>query len=549
MRNVIGFTLVAMSAVFLHVAGCATSETDPTSVTGTTSSTGTGGEGGAACVPEAEICDTLDNDCNGEVDEGCECLAGDTQDCYSGPDGTQGVGTCAMGTQDCNPTTNTFGPCKNDVTPAAADACDGLDNDCNGAVDEGIADLVCGVGACLAVAPGCVDGEEGQCVPGLPSLEICDGIDNNCNQIADETFPGGGVACDTGIPGLCSAGTMQCDGVGPVCMPMLQPAGELCDGLDNDCSGTVDDNIPGTGGACGTGIPGVCAPGSISCQDGTIDCFPVIAASNELCDGLDNDCNGQTDEGNPEGGAFCDTGQLGACQAGTVTCNAAALGCVANAVGSAELCDGFDNNCDGQTDEGNPEGGGLCGCGGVNACSGGQVVCQGGPITYFSEDFADNDAGWTFDPTWAIGATFAGGTPPDPAMDHTLTADNGVGGVVLGGNAPTTVHGFYYMTSPPFDTNVAGPVVIEFWRWLNSDYTPYMQNVIEVFNGTIWVQIFTTGGSPGVADSSWTKFTYDLAPYKNAAMQIRFGYSTGSGVFSRSSWNIDDILVAEAGCP
>jgi Putative metal-binding motif len=555
MRTVIGLTLVAMSALSLHAAGCASSETDPTSTTGTTSSSGTGGEGGVACVPEEEICDTLDNDCDSEVDEGCECVAGETQDCYGGPRGTAGIGVCAMGTQDCNLAMNTFGPCKNDVTPASSDACDGLDNDCNGEVDDNIPDMVCGVGACMAVAPGCVDGEPGECVPGLPSLEVCDGLDNDCDQLTDEVFAGAGDACDTGIPGVCAPGTMQCDGVGPTCMPLVLPGGELCDDLDNDCNGVVDDNLPGTGGECSTGFPGVCAAGSISCQGGEIDCFPLVAPSSELCDDIDNDCNGLVDDGNPEGGGGCDTGLFGVCQSGTLFCNDGALDCEANAAPSAEVCDGLDNNCDGQPDEGDPGGGVACGCGGLSACSNGASVCVGGPAVYFSETFANNSAGWTLDTDWGIGSAMASsgqsfGFFGDPAADHTPTADNGVAGVVIGGNAPIVVHPFYYLTSPPFSANGPGSVYFQYWRWLNSDYTPYMQNVIDVYNGSSWVQVFTTAGSSTI-DGSWIKFSYDLTAHKNAGMRIRFGFLIGQtlGTYTVGSWNVDDVLVTDGPCP
>jgi hypothetical protein len=560
----------SLGAASVLAGGCSGSaesgggDDDTSGAGGSTSSTtssaggggnGQGGEGGEACVPETEKCDGLDNDCNGTVDDGCDCLPGATQECYSGrPASTKDVGSCKHGTQTCD-TTGKWGGCAGEVVPAA-ETCDEADNDCNGTPDDAIADIGCGVGACAVLVPGCVNGAVPTCTPNLPGSEVCDGLDNDCDQLVDEQDPNVGLACDSGIPGVCAAGVNQCLMGVLTCVPNNMPLpSELCDDLDNDCNGMVDDAIAGTGGDCSTGYAGVCFAGKIQCQAGVVDCFPIVAASAESCDNLDNDCNGVTDEGNPGGGASCMTGQLGVCATGTVTCQTGLLNCVPNAIGSAETCNGLDDNCDGAADEGNPGGGGACGCGGTFACSAGAVVCQGGPTTYFFDDFAGgNSKGWTLGTNWAIGtAAVSSGHNygnPDPATDYSPTADNNVAGVVLGGAASTGLHGYYYLESPAMDTSAAPAVWLTFYRWLTSDYSPYMVNKIEVYNGSTWVAIWTTGSYPGVKDTSWTKVQHDISAYKNAAMKVRFGFTVGSsGVYSDcGQWNIDDITVSTQGC-
>src|SRR5690606_273806 len=68
------------------------------------------------------------------------------------------------------------------------ETCDGLDNDCNGIIDDDIEDFVCGQGECMVVVPGCAEAEEPDCealaLP--PNDEICDGLDNDCDGRADE---------------------------------------------------------------------------------------------------------------------------------------------------------------------------------------------------------------------------------------------------------------------------------------------------------------------------------------------------------------------------
>ncbi|HTN85158.1 MAG TPA: hypothetical protein VL242_15775 [Sorangium sp.] len=180
-----------------------------------------------------------------------------------------------------------------------------------------------------------------------------------------------------------------------------------------------------------------------------------------------------------------------------------------------------------------------------------------GTTVLFDEDFSDAAAGWTLGTGWEIGPTQVStcqhpSTPSDPAFDHTPTDDNGVAGVYLGGCPPIAASTFpyHYLTSPILDTDVDGAVTLSFWRWLNTLSRNHVK--IEVFDGTSWVVIYqsTLGAGSRVLDSSWTNVTYDLTPYRNPNLQIRFGWRVFvhfGGAYS-SGWNIDDVQVTTDAC-
>ncbi|REJ47775.1 MAG: subtilase [Microcystis flos-aquae DF17] len=188
--------------------------------------------------------------------------------------------------------------------------------------------------------------------------------------------------------------------------------------------------------------------------------------------------------------------------------------------------------------------------GGSPSTATGTIISEEGFTTYFSDDFANNSKGWTLGTEWQIGAATASTGHvygnPDPGTDNTPTADNGVAGVVIGGNASTALHDFYYLTSPVINTSTANQLFFEFARWLNSDYTPYMQNTVEIFNGSSWVNLLPSNfdDSPGVTDNAWTPQQFDISAYKSASTQIRFGFNvTSGGVYTVSSWNLDDVKI------
>ena len=158
-----------------------------------------------ACVVICPNCTDLDHDGYG-VGTGCagaDCDDADfniratapARSCYSGPNGTDKMGVCRAGSQSCN--NGVWTTCAGQVLPSA-EACNAEDDDCDGMVDDLLPALSCGLGACANNnVPSCTGGVLGVCVPHGPaaSNDPCDGIDNDCDGQIDEDCPANRDAC------------------------------------------------------------------------------------------------------------------------------------------------------------------------------------------------------------------------------------------------------------------------------------------------------------------------------------------------------------------
>ena len=278
------------------------------------------------------------------------CVAADAQTCDMRTGCAQGARCTAPGPQGgpsvCVPTASEGAACLGDLSVVCEQGLFCLveypDDDrseptrgvCRRACDLGLND--CGDGrACVPITAGAV-----------------------CSETLDAAHR---EPCDTGLASPCDRGVVVA-GKGE-CVPIVRPAeAEICNGIDDDCNGEIDDgpwdlqrdraNCGACGVVCGRGT--TCEAGACQCPEGFVDldgesingCECPLSGA-EICDGLDNDCDGGLDEDfDADGDGFpaiddCATGAARDCDDGDPTVHPDA----------PEMCDGADQDCDDAIDE------------------------------------------------------------------------------------------------------------------------------------------------------------------------------------------------------
>ena len=369
----------------------------------------------------------------------------------------------------------------------------------------------------------------------------------------------------------------------------------------DNTTGSTTDNTTGstgssTGGSSSTGMVDLCANGVLDQDETDVDCGGAICGDcqdgqiclvNDDCASLncqagvcampecqqDADCAMMNDACNT---GFCDLNVLKCAKQAMpdgVQCDDANL-CTDGDTCTAGVCGGMNKDCSALNT--------TCGTGACNAMSGmcetqpdakkdgvacddgkactANTTCMAGACgnpndtgVAFNETFANNMAGWTLAQGWEIkpaAVSPAGCCGADPATDHTPSMDNGVAGQFVGAlvtSVNTTQGQFNCLTSPVVNTSAMPSVWLTFWKHAHLDYTPFVANKTEVYNGNTWIQL-EAGYPDTINDANWTQKTFDITAHKSATTQVRICHQRNSGAFSHAGWSVDDLTIAQATC-